>query len=192
MATLIDLILTNKPEYVSSAGVVHLGISDHSLIYAERKFDLPKSRPTIKEVRVFKHFSEFHFCDFDLMQVPWETICYDDPNICWTVWKSIFHEILNKHAPTCQKRIKANSVPWIIHAIKQQMRNRGYYKKKAIKCNSSTHWAVYKTVQNRVNNKMRKSKIDFYLKEIGEKIKGFQKNLLSKRTLSTTWYQTYL
>ena len=77
-ATLIDLILTNKPEYISSAGVLHLGISDHSLIYAVRKFDLPKSRPTIKEVRDFKHFSEFHF-RADLMQVPWETICYDDP-----------------------------------------------------------------------------------------------------------------
>ena len=94
----MDSILTNKPEYISSAGVLHLGISDHSLIYAVGKFDLPKSRPTIKEVRDFKYFSEFHF-RADLMQVPWETICYDDPNICWTVWKSIFHEILNKHAP---------------------------------------------------------------------------------------------
>ena len=57
-STLIDLILTNKPEYISTGGVLHLGISDHSLVYAVRKLKLPKSRPTIKEVRDFKHFSE--------------------------------------------------------------------------------------------------------------------------------------
>ena len=180
-ATLTDLILTNKPEYISSAWVLHLGISDHSLIYAVRKFDSPKSRPTIKGVRDFKHFSEFHF-RADLVQVPWETICYDDPNICWTVWKSIFHEILNKHVPTCQMRIKANSVPWITSGIKQQMRNRDYRKKQSIKFNSSTDCAVYKTLRNRVNNKMCKSKLDFYHKEIGDcKIKGFQKNSVSNK-----------
>ena len=88
-ATLSDLILKKIPEYILSAGVLHLGISNHSLIYAVRKFDLPKSRPTIKEVCDFKHFSDLHF-HVDLMQVPWDTICYNDPNICWTVWKSIF------------------------------------------------------------------------------------------------------
>ena len=44
-------------------------------------------------------------------------------------------------------KAKANSVPWITPAIKQQMRNRDYHKTKAIKFNSSTHWAVYKTTE---------------------------------------------
>ena len=33
-ATLIDLILTNTPENISRSGGIHLGISDHSLVYA--------------------------------------------------------------------------------------------------------------------------------------------------------------
>jgi hypothetical protein len=33
-STLIYLILTNRPENILSTGVIHLGISDHSLIYA--------------------------------------------------------------------------------------------------------------------------------------------------------------
>ena len=109
-STLIDLILTNKAENISCAGVLHLSISDHSLVYAVRKFELPKSRPSIKEVRDFKYFSDFRA---DLLQVPWDTICYDDPNTCWIVWKSFFNEILNKHAPMRQRRSKAKSVPWI-------------------------------------------------------------------------------
>ena len=93
-STLIDLILTNKAENIS----LHLSIFDHSLVYAVRKFELPKSRPSIKEVRDFKYFSDSDF-RADLMQVPWDTICYDDPNTCWIVWKLFFNEILNKHAP---------------------------------------------------------------------------------------------
>ncbi len=131
-STLIDLILTNKAENISCAGVLHLGISDHSLVYAVSKFELSKSRPSIKEVRDFKYFSDSDF-RADLMQVPWDTICYDDPNTCWIVWKSFFNEILNKHAPMRQRRLKAKSVPWITPAIKQLMRNRDYHKKKAIK-----------------------------------------------------------
>jgi hypothetical protein len=46
------------------------------------------------------------------------------------------------------------------------MRNRDYHKKKAIRFKSSIHWD--KSLRNRVNKQMRKSKIDFYHKEIGD------------------------
>ena len=35
-ATMIDLVLTNVKENIHASGVIHLGISDHSLIYAVR------------------------------------------------------------------------------------------------------------------------------------------------------------
>ena len=56
-ATLIDLILTNTPENILQSAVIHLGISDHSLVYALRKFALPKSLPKYKDVRNFKNFN---------------------------------------------------------------------------------------------------------------------------------------
>ena len=31
--TLIDLCITNSPEKVTNSGVIHLGISDHSLVF---------------------------------------------------------------------------------------------------------------------------------------------------------------
>ena len=42
---MIDLVLTNVKENIHASGVIHLGISDHSLIYAVRKFMLPKANP---------------------------------------------------------------------------------------------------------------------------------------------------
>ena len=60
-ATTIDSIFTNVVDNIATSGVIHLGISDHSLIYVLRKFAVPKTRPTIKEVRNFKHFVEVDF-----------------------------------------------------------------------------------------------------------------------------------
>jgi hypothetical protein len=40
--TLIDLAFTNKPELINGSGVIHLGISDHSLIYRMSKKTLWK------------------------------------------------------------------------------------------------------------------------------------------------------
>ena len=99
------------PESIVSSGVSHVGISDHSLIYAVRKFVFPKSKSIMREVRDFKHFSDRDFYN-DLSQVPWEIITtFSDPKECWCVWKSFFTEILDAHAPLRYKRTKANAVP---------------------------------------------------------------------------------
>ena len=39
-SSLIDHIVTNTPEDISDSGVIHTGISDHSLIFAIRKISI--------------------------------------------------------------------------------------------------------------------------------------------------------
>ena len=86
-ATLIDLVLTNTKENMSACGVIDLGLSDHSLIYAVRKFTVAKSKPIVKEVRNYKHFHADCFLG-DLAKMPWHVIYQDNnPNECWRVWK---------------------------------------------------------------------------------------------------------
>ena len=41
----IDLAFTNKPAIIVGSGVIHLGISDHSLIYLQRKISVPRAEP---------------------------------------------------------------------------------------------------------------------------------------------------
>ena len=70
-ATLIDLFLTNKPENISNSGVIHLGISDHSMIFAVKSITVPKSgRHTTREIRDYKNFVESDFIE-EILQVPW-------------------------------------------------------------------------------------------------------------------------
>ena len=37
-STRIDIILSNEPSRILKSGVVHMGLSDHSMVYAIRKF----------------------------------------------------------------------------------------------------------------------------------------------------------
>ena len=43
-SSLIDHIVTNTPEKISDSGVIHTGISDHSLVFAIRKISVLKRR----------------------------------------------------------------------------------------------------------------------------------------------------
>ena len=177
-ATLIDLVLTNTKDNISASGAIHLGISDHSLIYAVRKFTLPKTKSTVKEVRDYKHFNAEHFIA-DLSRVRWDTMQqFHNPNECWKVWKSFFDETLNRHAPLRHKRIKGNSVPWITPRIKEIMRNRDYHKKQAIKHASQFHWERFQTLRNKVNMEMHNAKSNFF----HDKIDDCSKSVDPKKT----------
>lgn len=102
-ATQIDVVLSNTPESISQNGVVHDGLSDHSLIFAIRKFILPKSKIKSKEAHNLTYFNENDFA-LNLSLLPWELVYkYDNLNICWQVWKSLYLEVLNRHTPFKEK-----------------------------------------------------------------------------------------
>jgi exonuclease III len=59
--TLIDLAFTNKPELINGSGIIHLGISDHSLIYIQRKISIPRNDPKVIKTIQFKNYSVNNF-----------------------------------------------------------------------------------------------------------------------------------
>ena len=62
--SILDIIATNRPDKVKESGVLHLGISDHSLVYMCLKISLPREKPKIVESRNFKNYniiSDFNY-----------------------------------------------------------------------------------------------------------------------------------
>ena len=57
-SSLIDHIFTNTPEKISDAGVIHTGISDHSLVFAIRKISVIKKQEHTVEIRNMKNFND--------------------------------------------------------------------------------------------------------------------------------------
>ena len=97
--SLIDIILTKVDDTkTSDSGVIHVGISDQSLVYICRKIGIMKENPKLVETRQFKHFNAQQFQN-DLSNAFSAFPNFDDVNYAWETLKEIFLDIANQHAP---------------------------------------------------------------------------------------------
>ena len=152
-STMIDLIFTNTVDKIVCSGVSHVGISDHSLVYAFRKLSTGLSTigHTTVTYRNFEHFDSECFRN-DICSQNWDDINnYDNPNEMWRVWKNIFNNVVDRHAPLRSKRVRATKSPWVTKRLKQLMHQRDSLKLKAIRSNDPNVWLDFKKKRNTVN-----------------------------------------
>ena len=137
--TLIDHIASNKPDRISSGGVTSCGISDHDAAFVVRSIRIPKLPRNSRIVTVSK-YKKFDLAAFrrDLHGIQFDEIrsISSDPNEMWTVWKNLFLEVLNKHTPLDNIKIKGSNLPYITSEIRQLARQRDYLREKANKTGS--------------------------------------------------------
>ena len=78
-------------------------------------------------------------------------------------------EVLNKHAPIQNKKVRSKNVPWITRRIKELIISAEKLKRKAIITNLETDWYNYKQIKNKVNTELRNAKKDYYSSKIASK-----------------------
>ena len=114
---LIDLCLTNSASNVVDSGVLHLSISDHSLIYMVRKAHYVQSGIRTIRIRTLKNFSREEFVQ-DLNQQPWANVCHSQcPNDMWRIWKELLMGVVDKNAPIRSRRISNKNSPWVTNNL---------------------------------------------------------------------------
>ena len=110
-------------------------ISDHSLIYIQRKISIPRNDPKVIKTRQFKHYSVNNFKSDIFIYLHngifWDTVL--DPNIMWKKWKTTFLSIADFHAPETTKKVRSEYAPWITNNIREVMKQRDFLKKKQLK-----------------------------------------------------------
>ncbi len=121
-ATLIGLAFTNKPESIVTSGTEHVGISDHSLIYIQRKISIPRKQSKITVTRQYQNYQIAAFKN-DLSKILATLIDTDDPNIMWEDWRAKFLAVADMHAPYVTREVRNDYVPWITAEIKRSMVN---------------------------------------------------------------------
>lgn len=101
---LIDLCITNSPEEVTKSGVIHLAISDHSVVFLTRKAHYDRNDHRTIDTRQVKHFDSNN-------QTQWANVdLYFGPKDMWQEsWKELFLSCVNKHAPLKLKRVHYKS-----------------------------------------------------------------------------------
>ena len=128
-STLVDWLMTNKPENISNTGVLHLGVSDHSLIYGCRKIAFSRNPSKLVESRCLKNYKSSAFkADLNecLFMSDWAT---NDPNALWNQFRNAFNYVADVHAPIKTRRVRSTYTPWLNKNIKTEMNYRDYLKK---------------------------------------------------------------
>ena len=111
--TLIDHIATTNKSNIVVSDVKEISLSDHFLVYCVRKFrGASKKQHKIISTRQMKNFSEEDFLK-DLSKVDWKKIVTstDDISLIVEQWSNMFSIILEKHAPTRNRRVSEKFSP---------------------------------------------------------------------------------
>ena len=118
--SLIDHIATNRPDHIASSGVIPCGISDHDVVYAIRTMQIPRARGISKMITFckFKHFDLLAFSP-KLTKINFDRIVTTNPNEIWLLWRTFSLDVLNKHAPIGNIKIKGNNLPYITSKVRQ-------------------------------------------------------------------------
>ena len=134
---------------MTNFGIIHIGISDHSLIFLQRKISVPRSKPKLINKRNFKHNVDDFRSDLAACLVNL-TSTIQDPNDMWSEWKDRFLAVADMHAPQETKKVRSVNSPWITKNIRQKMRHRDFLKKKAIQTKSKLSHQAYKKELNKL------------------------------------------
>lgn len=106
----------------------------------------------------------------DLNRVPWDVIEFEsNPDDAGNCFKDLFMSVADSNVPVLIRRVRGRSLPWITPTIKDLMKQRDYYHKKAIHTNNELHWSSYKRLRNAASMKLRKENVSYYSKKLCEK-----------------------
>ena len=180
-STLIDHIATTNCNNIAESGVLEISLSDHYLVYCIRKLrGGVKCQHKCITSRQLKNFNQDAFL-FDLSEVDWEAIVANahDIDVAVRQWTHIFALIVEKHAPTLNRRVSDRFTPWLNADYFKLAKTRDKLKSQAVKGNSKLLMECYKHIRNRVNNMNTQLKRKYF----SEKLTQFQGDL--KKTWKT-------
>ena len=146
--TLIDRIATKNKSNIVSSGIHESCLSDHYSIFCVRKFrgSCKKQHRNIS-TRQMKNFDQNEFKN-DLLGVDWRGIVRNTDDIVGNNWTKTFSLILEKHAPTRNRRVSDKFCPWLTNDFKLMCKARDNKKKRAIRTKSELLINSYKHVRN--------------------------------------------
>ena len=155
----IYLILTNRPLSFQNTNVIETGLSDfHKLTLTVVKSTFQKQVSKIFHYRNYKRFDNTLF-QYDLM---YEISNVGLNDISCEQFENIFMLILNRHAPSKTRYVRANHAPFMNTDIYKAIMVRSRLRNKYLKLKTEEANSAYKKQRNHCVSLIRKAKCDFY------------------------------
>ena len=164
-ATLLDLIITNKPEAILSHEVVPQVVADHDLVSVVVNVRKPKKMPVIKTFHDMKHYDKDTFCLLLLDNVHYmnDVLLTDDVNKQVDIFNYFFSVCLEMCAPIVTKVVKGTPAPWMSGDIREAIKNRDELQKELkVDTNNSELRERYKAAKTYVKTLISTSKTEHY------------------------------
>ena len=163
--TLIDVILTNKPELFDTAGVIDFGLSDHAMIYGFLK---PKVKHHPAKVISFRSTKNL---DPDAMRGDLNeamTALELDNSMSaqeqYNRWHIEMIKVLDKHMPVRKMRVRERDAPYITREWKEAIRNKRKYAKHHKKLQTEESGQMMRKWRN-IASHLRRNAIKQYWRE---------------------------
>ena len=138
------------------SGALHTSFSDHFTIYAVIAGNNPILLPNVVINRNYNKFVDIFKSVF----------LYNDVFHAWSIWKSDFLNICQKHAPIQDRRVRVHPKCWLSNTIIKLIHERDHIQRLAIKNQCETTWKNYRHIRNKVTTLIRKAKKEYYNNEI--------------------------
>ncbi|KAK2564558.1 hypothetical protein P5673_012009 [Acropora cervicornis] len=136
--------MTTNKDIVTSSGVLTSSRNDHNLIYLLMHLTVPRARPSYMSIRSHKKYGPTKFLE-DLQLVPFHMVNYFDYiSDQLYMYGILFLDVLNEHALIKRIKIKVKPNPFVSPEIKQLMKTRDNWHRRAMKTNDKLHWNPYK------------------------------------------------
>ncbi len=146
-SSLIDIIATTHENNIALKFVYSSGASDHHLIGIVRKLNTKHFQPRRTLVRNYKGYSKDDF-NSDLHLQNWQSVLnLGSFNEAWNGFKTILQSCIHKHAPLIEKTIRGKDSPWLTSSIKEKIRERDYYLRKAKRTGCENDWSTYRRLR---------------------------------------------
>ena len=174
---IIDLILTTQPDKHKSSKVIPISVSDHYMILTYLNKYKPKQKHKEIRFRNYKRFDSDNFiADLKNRLSGIDISQCNNTESAWNVFKNIFINACDEHAPICTQRLKDRTNPWITSELVKKMYLRDKLKEKAVHEKSSIIWEEYAKLRNEINSEVESSKANYFA-DITSKFKNDGKKL---------------
>ncbi len=175
----IDHIGVNREEMFEKHGIVDIGVSDHSLIYAVRK--QPKIEKVTKFIwgRSYRSFDPLLF-ERDIIFHNWEHVLGNpDVNGAWDLFNEDLITILNKHAPFRRMKISESLPKWVTREYVEACDTRDHHHQEYVHNKTPENLARKKRSRNYATKLKQTLKKEYFKKSIAE-CRGNSKKLWGK------------
>ena len=165
--TLLDVILTNRPNSFQKTVITETGLSDcHKLISTVFRSTFVKLPPKTIRYRSYKNFNKQNFVhELDQRLIRGDIYKTDDS---YSKLTEIISEVLEKHAPMKVKTIRGNQAPFMNKKLSKVIMNKSRIKNNYLKWPSRENFLAYKNIKNKCNNLLKKSKKVYFQENASE------------------------